>query len=516
MSNKIKATFFIVIVLTSFLSTACFAQKETDTTQNKLPKMTLLNHKRIMSNLFGEPPMEIKTLGILVYDGFSAMEGVGAMVCFSELMNVEVYYIGMKKGMIKSDLMEIQVSKTIDDIKKLDLLLVPGGDEKAVSELMKDSKLINWLKKIDAGSKITAASGNGVFILGKADLLKNKNATCNWFHAKQNLQQFQSNYLNERYVFDGKYWTSSGSTASIDMCLALIKQICGETYLQGAMLDLEYDPMPPLAGGVPDKTNENIIQLFSENYITIDGIDYLTSIDENKLIHSFSLNHKNKVDSIGILVYEGGFTLDFLGPLTVLSQLPKTKVILIGTKKGVMKSGRTTFKVNYSMNDIKQLDILVIPGGSISTWEASQDTAVINWIKKIDQHTRYTISVCTGAWILGEAGLLKNRKATTHWYHKDEMLEKYGAISVDARYTKDGKYWTSAGVSAGIDLSYALIRDLEGDIFAQYALLNLNYDPQSPIPGGSPDKSDPRVVDMMTQMYDYMMLKRLNIVVKNK
>ena len=489
------------------------SQNSSDTCQH-LQKLTLLNHKKVMKGLFGEPNIKVKTLGILVYDGFSAMDGIAPMVVFSELMNVKVHYIGLKKGTIKSDLLDINIDKTIDDIKQLDVLLVPGGNETAISDLMKNTQLTNWLQKIDANSIMMAGVGSGVFILGNANLLNNKNATTNWYHAQQNLQKFQANYQDVRYLNDGKYWTSVGSTASIDMCLKMVQQISGDKYLQGAMLDLEYDPKPPLEAGTVQKTEQKIIELVSNNSKTINGIDYLTKISDSDLQNAFGTN--SKVDSIGILVYDGTFTLDFLGPLTVLSQLPKTKVFLIGTKKGNIKSGRTNFNVNYSIREINSLDVLLIPGGSIGTWNTAQDSSVRRWIKHIDRHTKYTTSVCTGAWILGEAGLLKNRKATTHWYHKNEMLAKYGAMSINERYTKDEKYWTSAGVSAGIDLSYAMIKDLEGELFLQYALLNLNYNPQSPIKGGTPANSDPKVVDMMTQMYDYMMLKKLNITPSKK
>jgi putative intracellular protease/amidase len=210
-----------------------------------------------------------------------------------------------------------------------------------------------------------------------------------------------------------------------------------------------------------------------------------------------------EIKTIGILVYEGMFTLDAVGPMCVLSELSGTDVRYIGLQKGLIRSGRTVIQVEQTIADVKSLDILIIPGGSAATWEAGQDSTLLQWIRKIDQTTQITASVCTGAWILGEAGLLQGRRATTHWYRAEEMLTRYGATYTPARYVHDGKYWTSAGVTAGMDMSLALILEIRGQAYLQGAMLDLEYDPHPPIDAGTPAKSDPAVVDMMVQMYDF-------------
>jgi transcriptional regulator GlxA family with amidase domain len=139
----------------------------------------------------------------------------------------------------------------------------------------------------------------------------------------------------------------------------------------------------------------------------------------------------------------------------------------------------------------------------------SQDTILRKWILKIDNNSKYTTSVCTGAWILGEAGLINNRNATSHWYMKKEVLSHYQANPVDKRFVKDGKYWTSAGVSAGIDFCFALLNELYGAKTTNNAFHQLAYFPEPIIKGGIPENTNPLVVDMMNQMYNYMMLKRL-------
>src|SRR5690606_1085857 len=125
--------------------------------------------------------------------------------------------------------------------------------------------------------------------------------------------------------------------------------------------------------------------------------------------------------------------------------------------------------------------------------------------KHIDHNSRLTSSVCTGSWVLGTAGFLKGRHASTNWYRASQMMERYGAQFTGERYTIDGKYWTSAGVSAGIDMSFAMIQHFAGDDGTKHAMLNLAYHPQPPLEGGSPEKTDDLVLDMMHQMYDYLM-----------
>lgn len=209
------------------------------------------------------------------------------------------------------------------------------------------------------------------------------------------------------------------------------------------------------------------------------------------------------IEIIGILLYDGFFTMDAMGPLSVLNSMYPTKKILIGRNKGtITSSDKVRIEVEYGIEDIEQLDMLIIPGGFIETYQATKDQELLDWVRKIDQNSKYTVSVCTGAWILGAAGLLKGKNGTTHWYRAEEKLAEYGATFVKERYTNDGKYWTSAGVSAGIDMSLALVDQILGRNYAEFVALNLEYDPQPPFESGHPDKAD-RVVSIMTEkMYD--------------
>jgi transcriptional regulator GlxA family with amidase domain len=212
---------------------------------------------------------------------------------------------------------------------------------------------------------------------------------------------------------------------------------------------------------------------------------------------------KHDIKEIGILVYDGVNDLDLMGPRYVLGQAMGVNTRLIGINPGNIKTVMGVEIVPNTMIDsVAQLDILIIPGGFTGTIEAAYNVQLHDWIRAIDKTTTYTGAVCTGVWVLGATGLLENKKASTNWYREEEFLKKYKAIPANERYTQDGKYWTSAGVTAGMDMSLAIMRDIYGDRYAQAIMLDMEYDPHPPIEGGTPDKTNWAVNWMMKAMYD--------------
>jgi transcriptional regulator GlxA family with amidase domain len=425
----------------------------------KLPRMTMLNHERVMGQVLGEPKMPVRSIGILVYDGVSTIEAVSAMVTMSELMNVTVEYVARDAGPVESDRARILAHRALRDVSALDVVIVPGGTPEAVARLRADTAHRQWLRDIDRESQITAGIGAGRDLLAEAGPFADRRFT------------------DARYAQDGKYWSTVGGTSALDLGLALVDAIGGRGNLQGAMLDLEYDPQPSFAiePTVPAVPTADTAQL--------------------------------QPVRVGILVYDGFFTLDAIGPLVVLSEAPNTTVTLVrqGGSDSV-RTGRTTLLVSDEVSEVPSLDVLVVPGGSTGTWAMTQDSAVLGWIRRIDTGSQFTTSVCTGSWVLGAAGLLDGRRATSNWYRAGQMMSRYGATFVPERYVVDGKYWTSAGVSAGIDMSIALVAKLSGEQVARDVTRRLQYAPQPPAPGGSPAKTDDLVLDMMQQMYDFLMV----------
>jgi transcriptional regulator GlxA family with amidase domain len=212
---------------------------------------------------------------------------------------------------------------------------------------------------------------------------------------------------------------------------------------------------------------------------------------------------------VGIFVYDDMNSLDALGPMQVFSAAG-LRPFLIAKKAGTVRaSNGLTINVTKGITDVTKLGVLVIPGGATGTVMQTMDPEVLDWIKVIDQKTVYTTSVCTGSWILGSAGLLTGKKATSNWYRASEILKKFGAIpKPNDRYVFDGKLVTSAGVTAGIDMSLAIIQKLyandlnKGNDFTQAVMLDLQYDPKPPISGGTPTKTTKSVFEGMQMMYD--------------
>ncbi|HUA33398.1 MAG TPA: DJ-1/PfpI family protein [Candidatus Binataceae bacterium] len=186
---------------------------------------------------------------------------------------------------------------------------------------------------------------------------------------------------------------------------------------------------------------------------------------------------------IAILIFDGITALDAVGPYDVLSNLPDTNVSFVGETKGIKRTSQGSLGLNadFSIGDIARTDILLVPGG-FGEEQVRAKPAMLEWVRSIHANTRWTTSVCTGALILGAAGILKGLNATTHWSAR-EQLRSFGATPVKERVVEQGKIITGAGVSAGIDLALCLARRLAGDEAAQAIQVGIEYDPQPPFDG---------------------------------
>jgi len=235
--------------------------------------------------------------------------------------------------------------------------------------------------------------------------------------------------------------------------------------------------------------------------------DRITNMDE--LMSRLPVPNVN-TRGIGIFVYDGMYFQDALGPLQVFKSAGLNAFLIAKQKGTVTVSSGLTIAVNKSIDDFNELDVLLIPGGALATAAQTIDPVTLNWIRKIDESSLYTTSVCTGAWILGAAGLLEGKKASTHWYRAEEMLTKYGATYTGKRWTTHGKYWTSAGVTGGVDMALALVNHWFGKQYTQAVMLDMEYNPKPPVQGGSPNKSDKTIAKMMKDMYDHFLIKFIN------
>ena len=192
------------------------------------------------------------------------------------------------------------------------------------------------------------------------------------------------------------------------------------------------------------------------------------------------------VKEVAILLYEGFTALDAVGPYEIFASLPDTKVTFVATERGEVRSDTLALGLiaDASLEDCPNPDIIVLPGGA-STPQAASDERIINWIKNAHQSSLYTTSVCTGAYLLGKAGLLKGMTMTTHWASKDYVGALCGAQYKAERFIENGKILTAAGVSAGIDMALYLAAKLTDQAYAEAVQLALEYDPQPPFHEGA-------------------------------
>lgn len=186
---------------------------------------------------------------------------------------------------------------------------------------------------------------------------------------------------------------------------------------------------------------------------------------------------------IALFIFDRMTPLDAVGPLEVIGRVPGADVKIVGKTAGPVRAGHLGLSADHAMADVTSPDIVLIPGAADMSHITSDDE-ILDWLSAVDKNTTWTTSVCTGALVLGAAGLLKGKRATTHW-SAIEQLEGYGAIPTDERVVTDGKIMTGAGVSAGIDMALTLLAEVSGADHAQFVQLMTEYDPQPPFNSGS-------------------------------
>lgn len=198
---------------------------------------------------------------------------------------------------------------------------------------------------------------------------------------------------------------------------------------------------------------------------------------------------------IAIVAYPGLTALDALGPYEVLHGLKGAELRFVWKEVGpvVADSGVLVIGATHSFEETPAPDVILVPGSSIATARMMADRVVLDWLAAGHAGTRFTVSVCSGALILAAAGILEARSATSHWA-AIPLLSSFGALPQrNQRIVRDGKVWTSAGVSAGIDLALALAAELADPETACVLQLLLEYDPEPPFDMGHMSKASKTV-----------------------
>jgi transcriptional regulator GlxA family with amidase domain len=194
------------------------------------------------------------------------------------------------------------------------------------------------------------------------------------------------------------------------------------------------------------------------------------------------------------VLYDQMTALDIVGPYEVLAGHPAVAAHYVAAEVGPIRCDNgLVLHADATFEQLPDPDLVVVPGSS--RWRAAlEDQQLIDWLAAAQSTASHIISVCTGSTLLGQAGLLTGRRATSHWVTRDS-LTTYGAIATAERVVVDGNVITGAGVSAGIDMALVLAAQLWGETVAGTIQLALEYDPQPPFDSGSPEKAAPAVVD---------------------
>ncbi len=206
--------------------------------------------------------------------------------------------------------------------------------------------------------------------------------------------------------------------------------------------------------------------------------------------------------NIGFVIFPDLTQLDFTGPLQVLSRLPQSATHIVAKSAAPVPSDCGLGLVpTHTFADCPPLDLICIPGGSEGVAGIINDRETIGFVRQQAGVAKYVTSVCTGAFVLGVAGLLKGRRATTHWAYTD-LLPLVGATHEKARVVKDGNVITGGGVTAGIDFGLSVVAEIAGETAARKIQLGIEYDPAPPFDSGHPDKAPTLKSELLSARYD--------------
>jgi cyclohexyl-isocyanide hydratase len=200
-------------------------------------------------------------------------------------------------------------------------------------------------------------------------------------------------------------------------------------------------------------------------------------------------------------IYPRVTQLDFTGPHEVLWRLPGARCILASSAGGdVEADGGIVFTKVQRIADVERCDLICVPGG-FGTIEAMEDPELLTHLRRLASGARYVTSVCTGSLVLGAAGLLKGKRAASHWAWR-HALASFGAIPDPSRVVRDGNVFTGGGVTAGIDFALTVLAEIAGVDHAQAVQLAMEYAPDPPFQAGRPDIAPPHVLAGAMERYE--------------
>jgi transcriptional regulator GlxA family with amidase domain len=326
---------------------------------------------------------------------------------------------------------------------------------------MQDESLLAFVRSAAGTARVVGSTGNGALILAAAGLLAERRAAIHWADGER-LESLGATRIRDRWVKDGTFLTAAGGSAGIDAMLHLVSRFKGESGAKLAQLTAEYDPEPPFGG---------------LDWSSGDG-------DLAGMLRAPVPSERQGERTIAVVLYPGLTALDLVGPLQVLAMLerfaPRYQAAVVGERVEAMETDLPVRLIpDRTFADVPHPYAIVVPGGRLGTIRALSDPAIRGYVRTAAASAEIVASVCTGSLILGAVGLLEGRPATTNWFFSG-VLERFGATYQRLRWVEDGRFITSAGVSAGIDGALYLVSQLTDAATARRVQRALDYDPRPP------------------------------------
>ncbi len=217
----------------------------------------------------------------------------------------------------------------------------------------------------------------------------------------------------------------------------------------------------------------------------------------------------------GLLLFPGLTQLDLTGPYEVLARIPGARTELIWKSLDPVRSEHgMQFLPTCTFADCPPLDLICIPGGA-GVNALLEDAETLEFVRRTAASARYVTSVCTGALLLGAAGLLKGKRAATHWL-SHEFLADLGAVPVRERVVRDGNLFTAGGVTSGVDFALVIAAEVAGRAAAEKIQLMVEYNPAPPFEAGSPEQAPPETLAAVRAERATGQAKRAEIIARVK
>ena len=206
--------------------------------------------------------------------------------------------------------------------------------------------------------------------------------------------------------------------------------------------------------------------------------------------------------TVGFVLFPDLTQLDLTGPLQVLARLPNARTIVAAKSQNPVPSDcGLSLLPTHSFANSPPFDLICVPGGVRGVIGAIGDHETIDFVRRQAAGAKYVTAVCTGAFVLGVAGLLEGRRATTHWAYT-ELLPLIGAQYQKGRIVRDGNRITAGGVTAGVDFGLTVVAEIAGESTARAIQLGIEYDPAPPFDSGHPDRASAAVKSALSDRYD--------------